>query len=79
MIQGEYKIMGRGLDTIKKLNAVSFDWKDSKQNDVSFIAEDVAKVIPEAVFYKDGKIEGIRIVPILAIVVEAIKELAKEK
>ncbi len=67
--------MGKALDTISKLNAVDFDWKHNDQKDIGLIAEDVAKVIPEAVYYKDGKIEGIRLVPIIAIMIEAIKEM----
>ena len=70
--------MGRALKLISKLNAVRFDWKHNDKQDIGLIAEDVAKVIPEAVYYKEGKIEGIRIVPILAIVIEAIKELKGE-
>ena len=67
--------MGKALDTITKLNAVTFDWKDTDERDLGLIAEDVAKVIPEGVYYKDGKIEGINIMPIIAVMIEAIKEL----
>jgi hypothetical protein len=67
--------MGKAIDTIKKLNAVTFDWKSNNEHDLGLIAEDVAKIIPEAIYYKDGKIEGIRIMPIIAIMIEAIKEL----
>ena len=68
--------MGRALELIKKLNAVRFEWKHSGEEDIGLIAEDVAKVIPEAVFYNEkGEIDGIRILPIIAIMIEAIKEL----
>jgi len=61
---------------IERLNAVKFRWKDTNQDDLGFIAEEVSKIIPEAVYYNsESRVEGIRIVPILAIVVEAIKEL----
>ena len=68
--------MGKAIDTIKKLNAVTFDWKENNEHDLGLIAEDVHKIIPEAVWYKDGKIEGINIMPIIAIMIEAIKELS---
>jgi hypothetical protein len=72
--------MGRALDIIQKLTAVEFDWKHNNQHDISFIAEEVEKVLPEAVFYNDkGQVEGIRIIPIVCIMVEAIKELANGK
>lgn len=68
--------MGKALDTISKLNAVTFDWKDTDEHDLGLIAEDVAKVIPEGVYYKNGRIEGINIIPIIAVMIEAIKELS---
>ena len=67
--------MGKALEQIKKLNAVTFDWKSNNEHDLGLIAEDVAKVIPEAVYYKDGKIEGIKFLPLIAVMIEAIKEI----
>lgn len=37
------------LSNIEKLNPVTFDWKDSKQSDVGFIAQEVREVFPELV------------------------------
>ena len=71
--------MGKALDLLKQLNAVEFDWKHNNEHDMGLIAEDVAKVIPEAVYYKNGEIEGIKVLPLLAIIIEAIKELQEVK
>lgn len=71
--------MGKAIELLKKLNAVEFDWKENNQHDIGLIAEDVAKIIPEAVYYNDKKqIDGIRILPLIAIIIEAIKELKSE-
>ena len=67
--------MGKALDKISKLEAVTFDWKETNEHDLGLIAEEVFKIIPEAVYHKDGQIEGLRIMPIIAIMIEAIKEL----
>lgn len=68
--------MGKALDLIKKLNAVEFDWKHNDKHDIGLIAEDVAKVIPEAIYHNDkGQVEGIKFLPLIAIIIEAIKEL----
>jgi hypothetical protein len=67
--------MGKAIDCILKLNAVTFDWKENNEHDLGLIAEDVHKIIPEAVYYKEGKMEGIKLMPIIAIMIEAIKEL----
>ncbi len=70
--------MENALKLLSQLNAVEFDWKYNNHHDIGLIAEDVAKVIPEAVYYNEqGKIEGIRILPLIAIIIEAIKELKK--
>ena len=68
--------MGKALQLIKKLEAVTFDWKKTNEHDVGLIAESVVKVIPEAVYYNEkNQIAGIRLLPLVAIMVEAIKEL----
>jgi len=67
--------MGKALDLINKLKVVEFDWKDTDQHDIGLIAEEVAEIIPEAVWFKDGKIEGLRPLTLIAVLVEAIKEL----
>lgn len=72
--------MGRAIEIIKQLEAVTFDWKHNNEHDLGLIAEDVAKVIPEAAGRsEDGQIIGIRVLPIIAMLVEAVKELEKEK
>jgi len=63
------------LEIIRKLRVVDFDWKETGQHDIGLIAEEVEKVIPEAVYRKNGQIEGIRLMPIMAVMIEAIKEL----
>jgi hypothetical protein len=38
-----------GLNTILQLNPVNFQWIKGEENDLGFIAQDVAEIIPEAV------------------------------
>lgn len=72
--------MGSKLELLKKLKTVEFDW-DNKHtgkvfHDIGFIAEEVEKVFPEAVFYNEkGQVEGLKIIPFIALLVDAIKEL----
>lgn len=70
--------MGISLDLIKKIKVVEFDWLDGTP-DIGIIAEDLAEIIPQAVWYKDGKIEGIRPLTMIAILVKAIQELEENK
>jgi hypothetical protein len=68
--------MGKALDLIKKLEVREFDWKHNDQHDIGLIAEEVAQVIPEAVFYNnEGQIEGLKPLTLIAILVKALQEL----
>lgn len=69
--------MGIALNKIRKIKVVEYDWKNDYfdgSHDIGIIAEDLAKIIPEAVWYKDGIIEGIKPLTMIAILVKAIQE-----
>jgi len=68
------------LDLLSKLEVKEFDWKTTNQHDIGLIAEEVEKIIPEAVYYnKEGQIEGLKPLTLIAILIEAIKELKENK
>ncbi len=70
--------MGIAIDLIKKLRVVEFDWKDKNEHEVGLIAEEVAKVIPEAAGYKDGKIVGLKPLVLIAVIIRAFQEREEE-
>jgi hypothetical protein len=71
------------LDKVLHMDGVNFEWKGKNEgNDhfaggtgkrIGLIAQDVEKVLPEVVFQKDGYY-GMNYSPIVALLVEAIKE-----
>jgi hypothetical protein len=67
--------MGIALDIIKKLDVVEFDWNDTNEHDIGLIAEKVEKIFPEAIWRKDGKIEGLKPLTLIALLVKAIQEM----
>ena len=69
--------MDTALKLINKIKVVEYDWLDNT-HDIGIIAEDLAKIIPEAVWYKDGKIEGIKVLTLLAVTIKAIQELQEK-
>jgi hypothetical protein len=69
--------VGVALDLIKQIKVVEYDWLDGT-HDIGIIAEELAKIIPEAVWHKDGKIEGIKPLTMVGILVKAVQELSKE-
>ncbi len=66
------------LATLNKLRGVSFDWTASGAHDVGFIAEEVAKVLPEIVSTQDGKPVAMDYSRVVPLTVEAIKALKSE-
>lgn len=73
------KPLENALDIVNKLEGVRFDWKDTGRSDIGLIAENVNEVLPEFVMKnKDtGKPQGIDYGKITAVLIEAVKELAK--
>jgi PKD repeat protein len=61
------------LGRVLALQGVSFDWKASGVHSIGLIAEDVAKVVPEAVEATGGTL-GVDYRRLVAVLVEAIKE-----
>ena len=67
------------LESITKLAGVLYDRKDgSSKNEAGLIAEEVEKVIPNIVSYKEGKAEGIQYTKLSVYLIEAIKEIKEE-
>jgi len=64
----------QGLEFVEKLNPVVFDWKDTGREDVGFIAEEVEKINPLFVTYKNGTIEGVKYKQLTTVLTNAIKE-----
>lgn len=64
------------LGKVKKLKGVKFDWIESGSTSGGVIAEDVEKVMPEAVTMIDG-IKAIKPMVIIGHLIEAVKELSE--
>lgn len=67
------------LDKIVQLSGVIYDRKDGSRNqEPGLIAEDVEKVIPNVITYKNGKPEGITYTKLVAYLIESVKYLNNE-
>ena len=64
-----------GLNEIMKMRPVTFKWKGRDEHDLGFIAEEMEKVDPLFVTYKDGQIEGVKYPQLTAVLAGAVKEL----
>lgn len=67
------------VENIKKLEPVSFTWKEDKKEDIGLIAEDVEKVLPKLVSYEDnGELHGVKYSKITAVLIKAFQEQQKQ-
>jgi hypothetical protein len=70
------------IEKVNSLRGVNFRWKDSKEKDIGFIAQEVEIAVPELVKaqpHKDlGEIKTVKYGNIVAIVVEATKAMWKK-
>lgn len=67
------------LDILSRLQGVVYDRKDgSKTNEAGLIAEEVEKVLPNIITYKNGNAEGINYTKLTAYLIEAVKTLNDE-
>jgi hypothetical protein len=63
-----------GLNTINQLNPVAFDWNETDQTDIGFIAQDIESIIPESVITNWDSQLIFRQEKIVPILVKAIQE-----
>ena len=76
------------LDSVKKLNGVLFDWKKSyidqrggedgyfvRKKDVGVIAQEVEKVLPEAVAQRADGVKAVKYDRLTCLLIEAVKQL----
>jgi hypothetical protein len=65
-----------GLDQLRLLQPVSYTWKSTGQDDIGFIAEQVAAVIPQAVTYNEnGEVATFNYNTVSALLVSGVKDL----
>jgi hypothetical protein len=64
-----------GLDLIRQMRPVTFDWKDTGNHDLGLIAEEVAAIEPLlAVRDEKGEIQGVQYNHINVLLINAVKE-----
>lgn len=72
--------VSNALSTVNKLNAIRYTWTDERDDKehVGFSAQDVLKLVPEAVYGSEETEYGISYGKLVPVLVEAIKELTAE-
>ncbi len=64
-----------GLDVVRRLRPIAFNWKEGGRRDIGFGAEEVGQVEPLLVTYNaKGDIEGVKYGQLTTVLINAIKE-----
>ena len=64
-----------GLDVIRRLRPISFNWKEDGRPEIGLGAEDVAKVAPAFAFTNSkGEVEGVKYERLNILLINAVKE-----
>ena len=73
-LKSDVEPMRNALDTVNSLSAVNFTWKEGGARDFGFMAQDLQKVIPQAVHGTDEGMFGVDYGRLTAVLVSAIQE-----
>ena len=65
------------LDKVIQINGVGFRWKDSKEEAIGVIAQDIEQVIPELVKISNGT-KTVNYNGLVGVLIEAIKEQQRQ-
>jgi hypothetical protein len=66
---------GFGLDLVRRLRPITFDWKEGGKHDLGLIAEDVAAIEPLLVTYDSkGQVQGVKYDRVGVLLVNAVQE-----
>lgn len=67
--------LSHGLDWVRSLRPVTFDWKHNGEPSLGFIAEEVASLSPLLAHYQDGKVYSVNYQIMTAVLAKAVQEL----
>ena len=70
------KTVENGLETVKSLRGVTFDWKIGGQPSVGVVAQELESVLPQLV--KTSDVKTVNYDGLVGVLIEAIKELSTE-
>ena len=72
------KTIENSLHKVEQLRGVNFTFKDSKKESTGLIAQDLEKILPQAVYENEHGVKHIRYEITVGLLVEAIKELSEK-
>ena len=69
------------ISKVMQIRGTEYDWKNNKNytgHDIGVIAQDVEKVLPEAVSTKPDGTKGVHYNKLIPLLIEAVKDLSQQ-
>lgn len=63
------------ITILNTLNPVSFNWKNNGRISYGLIAQEIEEILPELVVEAENGYKGISYIPLIALLIEAVKAL----
>lgn len=73
-LKNNIETIHNGLDIIKQINPVSFNWRDTGSKSYGVIAQELERLLPELVY--DGEMKSVNYNSLIGFLIAAVKELA---
>lgn len=64
-----------GIELIKDMIPVQFNWKNNGKKSYGLIAQELEQILPELVIEREDGMKGVSYIPIIAMLVDAVKTL----
>ena len=65
------------MDILNKINTYSFEWKNNDIRSYGVIAQELEKIMPELVETNSAGAKTVSYIPLIAIIIDAIKKLGE--
>ena len=66
------------IETLQKIEGVAFKWNSTNEQSYGFIAQEIEKTMPELVKTSYNGVKSVSYVPLIAILLEAIKDQQRQ-
>ena len=77
-LKSNVKQIENPIETVKKIDGVTFNWKEDNEASMGVIAQNVEKVIPELISKDEDDIRSVNYSGLIGLLIETVKEQQKQ-
>ena len=77
-LKSNVKQIENPIETVKKIDGVTFNWKEDNEASMGVIAQNVEKVIPELISKDEDDVKSVNYSGLIGLLIETVKEQQKQ-